>query len=55
MNIRIVRSARRRRTISAREEGDTLVVYLPAGLTPEEEQEWVARMEQRVVNARRRR
>lgn len=43
-DVKIIRSARRSRTISARQEGDTLVLYLPAGLSPEDEQYWVERM-----------
>lgn len=43
-DVKIIRSARRTRTISARREGDTLVVYLPAGLSPEDERYWVERM-----------
>lgn len=44
MNVRIIRSPRRKRTISARQEGETLVVYLPTGLSEAEEQHWVERM-----------
>jgi predicted metal-dependent hydrolase len=44
VEVRIIRSARRRRTISAKQEGDTLVLYLPTGLSAEEEQHWVERM-----------
>lgn len=43
-DVKIIRSARRTRTISARQEGDTLVVYLPIGLSPEDERYWVERM-----------
>ena len=46
--IEIRRSARRRRTISARREGDRLIVMLPAGLTADEERAWVAKMAARV-------
>lgn len=53
--IRIIRSARRKHTISARQEGDTLVVYLPTGLWSAEEQEWVERMRQRLEKMQERR
>lgn len=43
-SVKIIRSARRTRTISARQDGDTLIVYLPTGLSPEDEQHWVERM-----------
>ncbi len=55
MDVRIIRSARRKRTISARQEGDTLVVYLPTGLSSTEEQEWVERMRRRLEQSRERR
>jgi predicted metal-dependent hydrolase len=53
MDVRIVRSERRQRTISARLEAGVLVVRLPAGMAPEQEQEWVERMRQRVLGRRR--
>jgi predicted metal-dependent hydrolase len=54
MNVRIVRSARRTRTISARQEGDTMVVYLPTGLSIEEEQRWVNRMREKLERTKAR-
>ena len=53
MDVRIVRSARRRRTISARMEAGVLVVRLPAGMPADQEQEWVERMRQRVLGHQR--
>jgi predicted metal-dependent hydrolase len=53
MDVRIVRSERRQRTISARLEAGVLVVRLPAGMPAEQEQEWVERMRQRVLGRRR--
>jgi predicted metal-dependent hydrolase len=47
-DVKVIRSARRTRTISARQEGDTLVVYLPTGLSPEDEQYWIERMRARL-------
>ena len=55
MDVRIVRSSRRIRTISARQEGDTMVLYLPTGLSPEEEQGWVDRMRAKLERSRARR
>jgi predicted metal-dependent hydrolase len=55
MEVRIVRSHRRTRTISARQEGDTMVLYLPTGLTAEEEQSWVERMRAKLERTRARR
>ena len=55
MDIRVIRSARRQRTISARLDGNVLVVRLPAGMPPEQEQEWVERMRQRVLGRQRNR
>ncbi|MEG9226615.1 M48 metallopeptidase family protein [Aeromicrobium sp. Sec7.5] len=40
-DVEIRRSARRRRTVQARREGDRLVVMVPAGLDPTEEQRLV--------------
>ncbi|HEY8885767.1 MAG TPA: M48 family metallopeptidase [Chloroflexota bacterium] len=54
MNVRIVRSARRTRTISARQEGDTMVLYLPTGLSPEEEQRWIDRMREKLERTKAR-
>jgi predicted metal-dependent hydrolase len=54
MQIQILRSARRHKTISARLQGDTLIVRLPAGLAPAEEQKWVDRMAERATKAHRR-
>ena len=53
MDVRIIRSERRQRTISARMEAGVLVVRLPVGLTAEQEQEWVERMRQRVLGKQR--
>lgn len=53
MDVRIVRSERRRRTISARLEAGVLVVRIPAGMPADQEQEWVERMRRRVLGRRR--
>lgn len=55
MNVRIIRSPRRKRTISARQDGDTLLVYLPTGLGEDEEQHWVERMRAKLEEQRLRR
>ena len=52
MQIDIRRSPRRHKTVAARLQGDTLVVFLPAGLSPAEEERWVERMKERVALAR---
>lgn len=49
MQVQIIRSSRRRKTISASLEGDVLEVRLPEGLSPREEQDWVVRMKERVL------
>ena len=51
----VVRSARRRRTVSAYRDGDRIVVRLPARMTRAEEQQWVDRMVRRVLAGERRR
>ena len=50
----VVRSARRRRTISAYREGDRIVVQVPARLSRAEEARWVERMVRRILTAERR-
>ncbi|KGN39380.1 metal-dependent hydrolase [Knoellia subterranea KCTC 19937] len=49
------RSARRRRTVSARREGDRVVVLIPASMSRAEERVWVARMLDRLKAGERRR
>ena len=53
--VKVVRSVRRKRTISAHRDGDTIVVSVPARLSRAEEQMWVERMTRRVLAAERRR
>jgi len=47
--VRVTRSARRRRTVSARFDAGTLVVSIPAGFTPAQEREWVEKMRGRML------
>ncbi len=47
--VRVRRSARRRKTVSARLEAGEVVIFLPAGLPSSEEQEWVNRMVQQLA------
>ncbi|HUG87586.1 MAG TPA: M48 family metallopeptidase [Actinomycetota bacterium] len=49
MDVEIVRSPRRRKTISAEQRGGTIVVRVPAGMPAEEERAWVARMVDRLT------
>ncbi len=53
--VELVRSTRRRRTISARLDGNRLVVQVPAGLSPAEEQAWAEKLGSRILATRRRR
>lgn len=48
--VKIIRSARRRRTAAAREVGDVIEVRVPAGLGAAEEARVVARLVRRVTN-----
>src|SRR3954469_23638667 len=52
--VEVVRSARRRRTISAYRRGSRIIVQVPARLTRAEEAEWVDRMVRRVLAGERR-
>lgn len=49
------RSRKRRRTVSAYRDGDTVVVLVPARFTRAEEQEWVDEMVQRLQRREQRR
>jgi predicted metal-dependent hydrolase len=44
MKVEVVRSARRRKTVQARLVDGVLRVYLPAGLSQEDERRWVSEM-----------
>lgn len=48
MQVEVVRSAKRRKTISARQVGDVLRVSIPASMTKADEQHWVDEMVRRV-------
>ena len=48
MRVEVVRSARRQRTVSARQVGDTLRVSIPASMTEAEERRWVDEMVRRL-------
>lgn len=54
-DIEVRRSHRRRRTVSARREGDRVVVLIPASMSRAEERVWVARMVDRLEAGERRR
>jgi len=47
--VEVVRSARRRRTVSARREGDRIVVFVPARTSRAQERRWVALLVERVL------
>jgi predicted metal-dependent hydrolase len=51
--VEVVRSARRRRTISAHRVGDRIVVSVPARISRAEEAKWVALMVERVLASER--
>ncbi|MDQ1697679.1 MAG: hypothetical protein QOJ03_3032 [Frankiaceae bacterium] len=52
--VEVVRSARRRRTISAHRVGERIVVHVPARMSRAEEAEWVDRMVRRVLAGEKR-
>lgn len=52
--IEVRRSSRRRKTISAEIVGDALIVSVPERLSRAEEQQWVARMTERMSERKRR-
>jgi predicted metal-dependent hydrolase len=53
--VELIRSTRRRRTISARLDGNRLIVQIPAGLSHAEEQAWAEKLGSRILATRRRR
>jgi predicted metal-dependent hydrolase len=53
MKIEVVRSPRRRKTITAEHRGGRVVVRLPAGMTRAEERRWVHRMVSRLTERER--
>jgi predicted metal-dependent hydrolase len=53
--VEIIRSARRKRTISAHRVGERIEVHVPARMSQQEEAQWVERMVRRVLSAERRR
>jgi predicted metal-dependent hydrolase len=55
LTVEVVRSTRRRRTISARLDGDRLIVQVPAGLSPSEERAWAEKLGSRILATKRRR
>jgi predicted metal-dependent hydrolase len=55
LTLQIERSTQRRRTISARLEGDRLILQVPAGLTSGQERGWAEKLGGRILAARRKR
>lgn len=53
--VELRRSRRRRRTVSARVEGDSVIVMMPADLSAGEERDWVDRMLTGLARSQRRR
>ncbi|MCL5961899.1 MAG: M48 family metallopeptidase [Chloroflexi bacterium] len=55
MNVQIIRSGQRKRTASARLVGDDIIIRMPAGLTADEEREYVEKLVERITRNQRRR
>jgi predicted metal-dependent hydrolase len=53
--VEMVRSTKRRRTISARLDGDRLIVQIPAGMDPADERAWAEKLGARILASKRRR
>lgn len=53
--VQVRRSKRRKRTVSAHREGDTIVVSIPARMTKAQEREWIGLMVERITASERRR
>ena len=54
MAVQVKRSARRRRTVAAYRDGDTVIVLIPARFSAAEEREWVQKMLARLDSRERR-
>jgi predicted metal-dependent hydrolase len=54
-SVEVRRSRRRTRTVSAYRDGDTIVVLVPARLSPAEEQKWIDTMVAKLARSERRR
>ncbi len=48
MEVKIIRSHNRKKTIQAKKVGDTLIIYLPAGMQGEEERKLIEKMKDRI-------
>ncbi len=53
--VEVRRSKRRRRTVSAYRDGDTIIVLIPDRLTKKEEADWVEQMVARLARSERKR
>ncbi|MBW3588147.1 MAG: M48 family metallopeptidase [Actinobacteria bacterium] len=53
-SIEVRRSARRRRTVAAKVEEETLIVYLPQRMSKAEEAQWIEKMRRRLEDRDRR-
>ncbi|MCH1866512.1 M48 family metallopeptidase [Nocardioides sp. CFH 31398] len=53
--VEVRRSRRRRRTVSARRDGERILVLIPASMSEADERVWVPKMVQRVLRAEQRR
>ncbi len=52
MEVKVIRSQDRKKTIQAKMAGETLVIYLPAGLHREEEMKLIERMKKKIEKKR---
>lgn len=46
--VEIIRSTRRKKTIQARQDGNKIKIYLPAGLSKQEEAQWIEKIKAKV-------
>lgn len=51
--IEVIRSKKRKKTIQARIIDNTLRIYLPAGLSKQEEEKWISKMKQQMQKKQR--
>ena len=52
LTVEVIRSARRKKTIQAKQEGNKLKIYLPAGLSKSEEAQWIEKLKAKIETKR---
>lgn len=54
LKVKVLRSARRRKTIQWRFSGDDIIIYMPDGMSKNEEEKWIEKIKMYAENHKRR-